>query len=83
MVQDRAPVLKQAETEFWPKENAAALEQGRVTFQAHSLFAENPIKNAEVYWLRAIMHAFSDASCVLLLAALKPSMGPNSRILLW
>ncbi len=83
MIQDRGPVLKQAETELWPKENPRALEQGRITFQPHTYFAENPIKQAAVYWLRATMHAMSDENCSKILAAIKPSMGPQSRILLW
>jgi len=83
IVQDRPPVLEQAKSEFWPIEDPTALEQGRVVLQPHDFFTENPVKNAEVYWLRYIIHDWSDDYCVKILGAIKPSMGPRSRILIW
>lgn len=55
MVQDRGPVLKQAQEEVWPKENPRALEDGRVRFVEHDFFERNPIEGADIYWLRAIL----------------------------
>lgn len=83
VVQDRAPVLKQAESEVWPKENPSALQEGRVTFTPHNFFDKNPVKGAEVYWLRYIIHDWSDDYCVQILSAIRRSMGPKSRILIW
>ncbi|KAF2280130.1 O-methyltransferase A [Westerdykella ornata] len=82
VVQDRAPVLQQAETFVWPKENPTALSQGRVTFTPHDFFSDNPVKGAEVYWLRYIIHDWSDEYCVKILSAIRASMGPKSRILI-
>ncbi|KAI5919292.1 S-adenosyl-L-methionine-dependent methyltransferase [Camillea tinctor] len=82
VVQDRAPVLKQAESEVWPQENRSALDAGRVKFVPHSFFDVNPTKGADVYWLRYIIHDWSDDYCVQILSAIKPSMGPRSRILI-
>ncbi|KAI1261349.1 S-adenosyl-L-methionine-dependent methyltransferase [Xylariaceae sp. FL1019] len=82
VVQDRAPALKQAETDVWPRENANALETGRVKFMPHDFFKTNPVKNAEVYWLRYILHDWSDEYCVQILSAIRPSMGPRGRILI-
>ncbi|KAF9631052.1 putative o- protein [Lasiodiplodia theobromae] len=82
VVQDRAPVLKQAESEVWPKENPSALQEGRVTFTPHNFFDKNPVQGAEVYWLRYIIHDWSDEYCVQILSAIRPSMGPKSRILI-
>lgn len=83
VIQDRAPVLKQAETAVWPKESPDALKAGRVRFLPHDMFEPNPVKDADVYWLRYIMHDWSDDYCVRILSAIKPSMGPRSRILIW
>jgi hypothetical protein len=83
VVQDRAPALKQAETEVWPKENAGALADGKVKFMPHDFFEVNPVQKAEIYWLRYILHDWSDDYCVRILSAIKPSMGPRSRILIW
>ncbi|KAK4244016.1 S-adenosyl-L-methionine-dependent methyltransferase [Corynascus novoguineensis] len=82
VVQDRGPVLKQGETELWPRENLGALQAGRVRFVQHDFFDENPIKGADVYWLRYIIHDWSDDYCVRILQAIKAAMGPRSRILI-
>ncbi|KAI8630832.1 S-adenosyl-L-methionine-dependent methyltransferase [Xylariaceae sp. FL1651] len=82
VVQDRAPVLEQAESKVWPKENQAALEAGRVQFVPHNFFEPNPTKDADVYWLRYILHDWSDDYCVRILEAIRPAMGPHSRILI-
>lgn len=55
VLQDRGPVLKQAEGEVWPKENPTALENGRIRFMEHDFFKKNPIEGADVYWLRYIL----------------------------
>ena len=83
MIQDRAAVLKQAETQVWPKNNKAALDAGRVQFMPHDFFNPNPIKNADVYWVRHVLHNWSDDYCVRILTGIKSAMGPKSRILLW
>lgn len=82
VVQDRAPVLQQAEKEVWPKENPEALQAARVRFVPHNFFDANPVPNADVYWLRYILHDWSDDYCVQILSAIKSAMGPQSRILI-
>ncbi|KAI0103343.1 S-adenosyl-L-methionine-dependent methyltransferase [Nemania sp. FL0031] len=82
VLQDRAPVLKQAQSEVWPRENAEALKAGRIQFVPHDFFNTNPVLHADVYWLRYILHDWSDDYCVKILSAIKPSMGPRSRIMI-
>ncbi|KAI0196797.1 S-adenosyl-L-methionine-dependent methyltransferase [Xylaria flabelliformis] len=82
VLQDRAPVLKQAQSEVWPRENSEALRLGRVQFVPHDFFTTNPIMHADVYWLRYILHDWSDEYCVQILSRIKPSMGPRSRIMI-
>lgn len=55
VVQDRGPVLEQAKTEVWPQDNPRALKEGRVSFVEHDFFKPNPVKGADVYWLRYIL----------------------------
>ncbi len=76
-------MLKQGETEVWPRENPTALHQGRVQFVQHDFFQTNPVKNADVYWFRYIIHDWSDDYCVQILKGIKAAMGPRSRILIW
>ena len=47
----------------------------------HDFFKPNPVKNADVYWLRYILHDWSDDYCIKILSAIRESMGPNSRVL--
>ena len=56
IVQDRGPGLQHAEKVIWPKEAPEALAAGRVTFMEHDFFQPNPVKGAEVYWLRYVMY---------------------------
>lgn len=82
IIQDRAAMLEQAKTVVWPKESPDAIAEKRVEFCPHDFFEVNPIKGADVYWLRYVMHDWSDDFCVRILAGIKPSMGPRSRILI-
>ncbi|OTA52207.1 S-adenosyl-L-methionine-dependent methyltransferase [Hypoxylon sp. EC38] len=82
VIQDRAPVLEQAQRDVWPKENPAAVQSGRVKFTPLDFFQLNPIKHADVYWLRYVLHDWPDDDCVKILGAIKPAMGPRSRVLL-
>ncbi|KAG2419142.1 hypothetical protein HFD88_002246 [Aspergillus terreus] len=82
IVQDRAPALAQAQREIWPRENPEALSTGRVRFLEHNFFNANPVVGADVYWLRYILHDWSDDYCVQILSAIKAAMKPHSRILI-
>lgn len=75
-------MLAQARSIVWPKENPAALAEKRVEFCPHDFFEENPVKGADVYWLRYIMHDWSDEFCVRILRGIGRSMGARSRILI-
>lgn len=51
-------------------------------FIPHDFFDENPARHADVYWLRYIIHDWSDDYCVRILRAIRAAMGPRSRILI-
>lgn len=55
VVQDRAEVIRQAEESFWPQNGQQFVQSGAVTLQSHDFFQSNPIKNADIYWYRAIL----------------------------
>ncbi|KAI0789403.1 S-adenosyl-L-methionine-dependent methyltransferase [Abortiporus biennis] len=80
IVQDRALALEQA-PRVWQKEALEILNADKVQFIPHDFFNEQPVKNADVYHLRYILHDWSDDKCVQILSALVPALGPNSRIL--
>ncbi|KAI1367012.1 S-adenosyl-L-methionine-dependent methyltransferase [Xylaria arbuscula] len=82
VIQDRPENVNRGEHEIFPKEAPEALATGRVKFQAHDFFTPNPVKDADVYWLRGILHDWSDDYCIEILKSIKVSMGPKSRILI-
>lgn len=83
VLQDRGDAIEKARSEVWPHENAAALAASRIEFVVHDFFDVNPVRGADVYWLRYVLHDWSDEYCVRILGAIKESMGPRSRILIW
>jgi chemotaxis methyl-accepting protein methylase len=54
----------------------------RVTFMAHDFFTEQPIKGADVFLLRWILHDWSDKYAIKILRALAPALKPGVRILI-
>ncbi|EAW24695.1 O-methyltransferase tpcA [Aspergillus fischeri NRRL 181] len=82
IVQDRGPVVKQGLEKVWPRENLEALHQGRVQFVEHSFFDTNPTEGADIYFLRYVLHDWSDDYCVRILAAIRSSMAAHSRLLI-
>ena len=55
VVQDREEFLDQGRNEVWAEGAPEALKSGRVEFIPHDFFLPNPVKNAEIYWLRYIL----------------------------
>ncbi|KAL6302966.1 S-adenosyl-L-methionine-dependent methyltransferase [Sparassis latifolia] len=80
VVQDRPAVIEKAEP-VWQRERPEALKAGRVNFMPHDFFTENPVKGADVYLLRHILHNWEDDRCVDILSALRPALSPHSRVL--
>ncbi|KAM0811989.1 putative O-methyltransferase domain-containing protein [Seiridium cardinale] len=81
IVQDSQAMVDRGR-EVWQQEKLQDLASDRVRFMAHDFFTVNPIKGAEVYWLRYILHDWSDDYCVNILSRIREAMGPSSRILI-
>ncbi|KAI0917518.1 hypothetical protein AcW1_007303 [Taiwanofungus camphoratus] len=81
VVQDRAQIIDQARS-FWKREQPDALEKGRVQLIPHDFFKENPIKGADAYILRYILHDWGDERCVDILRAIRSVLSPHSRVLI-
>lgn len=54
----------------------------RVTFMVHDFFKEQPVKGAEVYLFRWILHDWSDKYAIKILQALVPALRIGSRVLI-
>ncbi|KAJ3578752.1 hypothetical protein NPX13_g1815 [Xylaria arbuscula] len=53
-----------------------------VTFMVHDFFNEQPVKGADVYLLRWILHNWPDKYCIRILRALIPALKRGSRVLI-
>jgi hypothetical protein len=76
IVQDLPKVIEDAKTKV-PAELA-----DRVTFMAHDFFTEQPVKDADIYYFRWILHDWSDKYCIKILKALIPALKRGARIIL-
>lgn len=54
--------------------------QDRVSFMAHDFFEEQPVKGADVYFLRYILHNWSDKYARRILKSVIPALKDGSRI---
>ncbi|PCH39010.1 S-adenosyl-L-methionine-dependent methyltransferase, partial [Wolfiporia cocos MD-104 SS10] len=80
VVEDLPSTIQQAQA-VWTREYPEALQSGRVKLVPHDFFTEQPIKGAEVYFMRSILHDWPDDQCVTILSHLHAAMGPDSIIL--
>ena len=55
--------------------------QDRISFQARDFYKEQPVK-ADAYFVRLVLHDYSDKYCVKILKAIVPAMKPTSKILI-
>lgn len=76
IVQDSFDVIMQAQ------ESLHANLRGRISFQTHDFFKEQPVKGADVYLLRLILHDWSDKYAKLIIKALIPALKPNAKVVI-
>lgn len=76
VIQDLPDVIQKAQS-------SAPAELGdRVNFMAHDFFTEQPIKGADVYLMRWILHDWSDAYSIRILRALIPALKKGAKVIL-
>ncbi|KAL8819567.1 MAG: hypothetical protein Q9191_007708 [Dirinaria sp. TL-2023a] len=75
IVQDRPEVVAKGREDLPP-----ALSD-RVSFMGHDIFTDQPVKDADVYILRWILHDWSDKYASRVLQALVPALKTGARVL--
>lgn len=75
VVQDLPPTAEQGRRELSEK------LKSRVTFAAHDFFDEQPVKGAELYLMKNILHNWADKNALRILKALTTAMKNGSRII--
>lgn len=76
IVQDGPGVVAEAQQKPLPE----AL-QGRITYQSHDFFNTQPVKDADVYLLRLVLHDWSDKYAATILRALVPALKSGARVI--
>ena len=76
IVQDKAEVVERAQTEL-----PSALKS-QVSFMVHDFFQAQPVIGADVYFLRWILHDWSDAYAARILQGLIPALKEGSKIVI-
>ncbi|KAG5792354.1 hypothetical protein H9Q69_008595 [Fusarium xylarioides] len=56
--------------------------KSRIDIKAYDFFTPQPIKNADVYLLRTILHDWPDADAIKIIQGIVAAMGPSSRLLI-
>jgi SAM-dependent methyltransferase len=54
----------------------------RIRFQVHDFFTPQLVKDADVYFFRAIIHDWSDKYAVAILQSLIPALRPGARVII-
>jgi len=72
ILQDRPYVLDDIRPEDLPG----------VTKMPHDFFEEQPVKNAQIYYIRRVMHDWQDQDAARILKAIVPAMAKDSRIII-
>ncbi|PQE07738.1 O-methyltransferase family 2 protein [Rutstroemia sp. NJR-2017a BVV2] len=57
--------------------------RSRVRFMEHDFFTEQPVRGADVYFFRWILHNWSDGYCKKILRALIPALKKGARVLVY
>ncbi|KAG6909442.1 hypothetical protein DXG01_000427 [Tephrocybe rancida] len=81
VIQDTDFMIQDA-VKFWNAELPDALTTGRVKLQVHDFFQPQPVKGADVYFLRMIMHDWADSYCIKILKNLRAAAAPHSKLFL-
>jgi chemotaxis methyl-accepting protein methylase len=56
--------------------------KGCITFMDHDMLTPQPVKDADVYFWRAVLHNHPDAVVVKSLQALVPALKPGAKIII-
>lgn len=55
--------------------------RSRISFQVHDFFTPQPVANADVYFLKHILHDWSDKYALRILRNLIPALKPGARVI--
>lgn len=81
IVQDLPEVIYGAADQLQSSEDNNALKD-RIEFVSHDMFEEQPVKNADVYLLRYVLHDWGDKYCIYIIRNLIPALKNGAKIVI-
>ena len=64
-------------TQYWNQLEPTAIRDGRVTIQAHDFFAPQPVEDADIFLLRAVLHNWPNPKVIEILKRLREAAVPG------
>ncbi|KAJ3873201.1 S-adenosyl-L-methionine-dependent methyltransferase [Lentinula edodes] len=81
VIQDLPGVIDNAK-KIWSERMPSALQTGQVKPEAHNFFNEQPHRDTSVFFLKHVLHNWSDSSCVEILKRLRDASGESTRLVI-
>ncbi|KAJ7090725.1 O-methyltransferase [Mycena belliarum] len=81
LVQDLEEVTLEGK-EFWAREHPTALTNGTIAFQAHNFLSPQPVADAGVFLVRAVLHNWAHSNAYQILTHLRAAAQPTTRLVL-
>ncbi|KAK7026519.1 hypothetical protein VNI00_015599 [Paramarasmius palmivorus] len=81
VLQDQAQVVDQAK-ELWSNEYPRAIKEGNVEFVPFNFFEDTVVKSCDIYYIKGILHNWSDSECATILRNVRKAMKPESRLVI-
>jgi ribosomal protein RSM22 (predicted rRNA methylase) len=82
IVQDLPEVIDGAANQLLSSEDSDDGLKRRIEFVPHDMFEEQPVKNADVYLLRYVLHDWGDKYCIDIIRNLVPALKRGARIVI-
>jgi len=74
------PKTVEAAKNYWKgEEEKAIISSGRVSFEENNFFSTQPVQNASVYFVKHILHDWSDERALAILRAFRVAAGPDTK----
>lgn len=82
IVQDLPEVIDGAANQLLVSSVDDATIKDRIEFVAHDMFEEQPVKNADVYLLRYVLHDWGDKYCIEIIRNLVPALKRGANVVI-
>ncbi|KAF8194080.1 O-methyltransferase-domain-containing protein [Pholiota molesta] len=80
-LQDLPERILEAKHDLWPSKCPKAIEESRIKFVPFNFFIQSPVSNADIYYIRNILHDWEDSRCITILSNVRKAMSQHSRVL--